>query len=56
MKNNTIKLNIKEGVSKKTNKPYKCLELVIGDWKGLVFPRSSFEMDYIEKIIGEQGK
>ena len=54
--NNKINLTIKEGVSSKTNKPYECLLLEIGDWKKLVFPATKFEMDYIKKVIEESSK
>lgn len=51
MQNDDIKVEIIEGVGKKSNKPYKAVKLTIGDWSQLVFPRSSFEMDYIQGIL-----
>lgn len=51
MQNDDIKVEIIEGVGKKSNKPYKAVKLTIGVWYQLVFPRSSFEMDYIQGIL-----
>ena len=36
-----------EGVSKKSNKPYKALQLKAGKWQKMYFVESQFEMDYI---------
>lgn len=52
--NNNAVLSIKPfvGTSKKTGKEFKAFELTIGEWSTLVFPRSSFEYSYIEKLVG----
>lgn len=51
MKNCTVE--IVDGISNKTGKPYQAIKLSIGDWSQLVFPRSSFEMEYIrQQLIG----
>lgn len=51
-----INLTVKEGISKKTNKPYECLLLEIGDWKKLIFPATKFEMDYVKGILEKETK
>lgn len=49
-----LEINLKEEVSKKTNKPYKYIQVVIGDWTGRLFVQSPFEMQYIEKYINSK--
>lgn len=51
-----MKLEIVKGESKKTGKEYRALKVSIGDWSTLVFPRSRFEMDYIENYLREHNK
>lgn len=46
-----INIEVVEGNSKKSGNSYKAIKLSVGEWSTLVFPRSSFEMNYIEKII-----
>jgi len=40
-----------EGVSKKSNKPYKALQLKVGKWKKMYFVESEFEMEYIADYL-----
>lgn len=51
MENSDINVEIVEGTGKKTGKPYSAIKLTIGDWSSLVFPRSSFEMNYIKGVL-----
>lgn len=46
-----VNVEIIEGESKKTGKAYQAIKLTIGDWSSLVFPRSSFEMNYIKGVL-----
>jgi hypothetical protein len=39
------------GINKTTKKEWKGLKIVIGDWSTLIFTKSKFEMDYIEKYV-----
>lgn len=48
-----MNLEIVNGKSNKTGKEYKALKVSIGDWSTLVFPRSRFEMNYIESYMKE---
>lgn len=41
------------GKSKKTGNEFRAVQLRIGDWSTLVFPRSNFESEYIFKILDE---
>lgn len=41
------------GKSKKTGKEYNCFRLTVGEWSQFIFPRTNFEREYLEKIIGE---
>lgn len=52
MKN--IKVEIHEGVGKKSEKPYKCLKVTVGKWSKLIFPDSSFEMDYLYEYLNKE--
>lgn len=45
-----LEINLHNGISKE-GKPYRCVQVVIGDWSTLIFPNTKFEMDYIEKYI-----
>lgn len=49
-------VTIYNGESKKTGKPYKAIRVEVGEWSQLIFPKSSFEMDYIEKVMKESAK
>jgi len=40
-----------EGVGKKSNKPYKALQLKAGKWKKMYFVESEFEMEYIADYL-----
>jgi len=40
-----------EGVGKTSKKPYKALQLKIGEWQQMYFVQSKFEMDYIVKQL-----
>lgn len=42
-----------EGKSNKTGKPYYAYKLTIGAWNTLIFPKSQFERDYLDNIIGD---
>lgn len=46
-----IKVEIVDGISKKSGNAYQAVKLSIGEWSSLVFPRSSFEMNYIKDIL-----
>lgn len=46
-----VHIEIISGKSQKTGKSYEAIKLTIGDWSSLVFPRSSFEMNYIKSIL-----
>jgi len=47
-----VSLEVVERVSKKTNKPYRALEVTVGKYHTLVFP-SPFELDYLEQELSE---
>jgi len=49
--NENINVEIFNGKSKKDEKPYKALKVTIGDWDQLIFVKSKFELDYIEKQL-----
>lgn len=54
MNNSNVKVEIATGQQKKdTSKTWKGLRISIGDWSTLVFPKSNFEMEYIEKTLIE---
>lgn len=47
----TTVIEIIEGESKKNKgQKWRAIRLSIGDWSTLVFPRSKFEMEYIERL------
>lgn len=54
MDNTEIKVEIVTGTNKETKKDWKAIKVFIGDWTQLIFPRTKFEMDYIEKVLAEQ--
>lgn len=51
-----VKLEVINGVSKKSGNAYKALKLTIGDWSQLIFTRSAFEMNYVEELLARQPK
>lgn len=43
---------IAKRLANKTQKPYKAIVVKVGDeWTQLIFPRSKFEWDYLEKFL-----
>jgi len=48
-----ISIKIYEGVAKETKKPYKAILITVGEWSTMMFAKSKFEMDYIEKTLAE---
>lgn len=51
-----MNIEIYSGTSNKTGKPYEAIKVTIGKWNTLVFPRSSFEMDYIKQYLADEAK
>lgn len=49
--NENVSVEIITGIAKKSGNEYTAIKLTIGDWSQLVFPRSSFEMDYIRQQL-----
>jgi len=45
-------IEIVERVSQKTQKPYTAISVQVGKWKTLIFPKSSFELDYLKEVLG----
>ena len=50
-----INIEIFEGKSKKDDKPYTAIRVVIGTWSQLIFAKTKFELDYIKHVL-EQNK
>lgn len=50
-KQGTITLH--EGTSSKTGKTFVALQLTVGKWTELYFPKTRFEMDYIKSFLSE---
>ena len=48
-----ITVSLYKGKSRKTGRDYECVRVCVGDWVGTVFPRSRFEYDYLNKILGD---
>jgi len=48
------KIEIVTGIGKESKKEWKAIKVVVGDWQTLVFPKTKFEMDYIEKTIEDE--
>lgn len=48
-----IIIEVKNGIGKESKKPWKAISLKIGDISQLIFPKTKFEMDYIENHIDE---
>ena len=46
-----VQLRVKQEVSKKTNRPYDFLSVVMGDFEAMVFFRSPLEKKECERII-----
>lgn len=49
--NNEITVAVKTLKSKKTGNNFEVLELKIGEWNTLVFPRTRFELNYIKSVL-----
>lgn len=49
-------VTIYKGTSKKTGNEFKAIRVEVGEWSQLIFPKSNFEMDYIEKKLAEANK
>lgn len=50
-----VSISIKTGVNEKTKREWKGVLIEIGEWSQLIFPRTSFEMKHIEKVLnGEE--
>jgi len=45
-------ISIVGGISNKTGKPWTAISVQVGKWKTLVFPKSSFELDYVKEQLG----
>lgn len=43
-------VDVHEGISKKSNKPYEALKITIGEYQTFVFP-TKIEMQYIKHIL-----
>lgn len=41
-------------ISTKTGNPYRAVEVRIGSYKSIVFPRSPFEWQYLESVLEEE--
>lgn len=48
-----IYVELYEGKGKKSGKEFQAIKVSIGEWSGLLFPRSSFEWNYIKKVLGK---
>lgn len=46
-----VKVEIISG--KKNDREWKGLKLTVGEWTTVIFPKSRFELDYIEKFLEE---
>jgi len=53
---NRINISIKSGVNKETKREWKGVLIEIGEWSQLIFPRTSFEMKHIEKVLEGQAE
>lgn len=49
-----IKVELHTGQSKKSGKDYHAVKVSIGRWSGMVFPRSNFEWDYIQRAYNDE--
>lgn len=50
------KVTIYNGESRKDKKPFKAVRVEVGEWSQLIFPRSSFELSYIEQQLIKENK
>lgn len=50
--NKKLAIKLFSGKSKKGNE-YTAVKVCIGDWEGMIFPRTTFEMNYIKQILQE---
>lgn len=48
-----IKVDLHTGTSKK-GKEYHAVKVTIGRWHGMVFPRSNFEWEYIQRAYNDE--
>lgn len=48
---NAVSLEVKTLKSKKTGNTFEAIELHIGEWNTLVFPRTRFELNYIKSVL-----
>lgn len=48
--NKKITVELYDGTSKKGNN-FTAIKVCIGDWSGLLFPRTSFELNYIKQVL-----
>lgn len=44
-------ISIFTGTSKKTGKDYTAIKVQVGKWSTLVFPKSTFELDYLREVL-----
>lgn len=51
MTKSNINLAVYKGLSKKDKTPFTALKITIGEWDTLYFPKSNFEMSYIENVL-----
>lgn len=55
---NETKIEIITGTVKKDGpmkgKEWKALKITVGDWTKVIFPDSTFEMNYIESILNAE--
>lgn len=48
---NEITVEVKTLKSNKTGNTFEAIELHIGEWNTLVFPRTRFELNYIKSVL-----
>lgn len=54
---NEVKVELISGTWKKDEtKTWSAVKVTVGTWSTMIFPKTSFEMDYIKTILGEQKK
>lgn len=49
-----IKVELHNGTGKKSGKEYHAVKVTIGHWTGMVFPRSNFEWEYIQRAYNDE--
>lgn len=50
----SISLEKVTGKSRKTGNAYTAYKLCLGDYETLLFPKSSMERNYLERLVGGQ--